>query len=250
VWTRWGIPESQGGDASRLEPGTACARRADAASNLELLLTAAREAIDQSGSDLVMDEVARRAGVGHATLYRNFPTRADLLVAVYQDEIDELCSLGADLQAEPSPAEALFAWMDALVVHIATKRTGAGSHRRRAAASCSTAGTPRSPPPPQRPCHARPHGHRHPVTPPPSRHLRRPEQWRRPGRAGGHRTPAGQSRRSQRPDGPLRATGSLDDRGNPSEDRLAVVATSPHGAAVSVDRGDGPRAEAGVRHDH
>lgn len=97
-------------------------RRADAARNLDLLLRAARELIDQSGTDLVMDEVARRAGVGNATLYRNFPTRADLLVAVYQDEIDELCQLGSDLLAAPSPAEALFTWIDSLVVHIATKR--------------------------------------------------------------------------------------------------------------------------------
>jgi len=62
--------------------------------NLALLLGAARELIHQSGTNLVMNEVARRAGVGNATLYRNFPTRADLLVAVYQDEVDALCGLG------------------------------------------------------------------------------------------------------------------------------------------------------------
>ena len=97
-------------------------RRADASRNAELLLAAARELIDESGSEVALDEVARRAGVGNATLYRHFPTRGDLLVTVYADEVAALCRQGADLLAAPSPVDALFAWMDAFVVHVATKR--------------------------------------------------------------------------------------------------------------------------------
>ncbi|MEU8185524.1 TetR/AcrR family transcriptional regulator [Micromonospora sp. NPDC049044] len=97
-------------------------RRADAARNVDRLLAAARELVDNSGSEVVLDEVARRAGVGNATLYRHFPTRGDLLVAVYADEVAALCRQGVDLLGDPSPADALFTWLDAFVVHVATKR--------------------------------------------------------------------------------------------------------------------------------
>ncbi|MFC6016995.1 TetR/AcrR family transcriptional regulator [Plantactinospora solaniradicis] len=97
-------------------------RRADAARNAELLLAAARDLLDESGSEVALDEVARRAGVGNATLYRHFPTRGDLLVAVYADEVAALCRQGAELLDDPSPVDALFTWLDAFVVHVATKR--------------------------------------------------------------------------------------------------------------------------------
>jgi AcrR family transcriptional regulator len=66
--------------------------------------------------------VARRAGVGNATLYRNFPTRADLIVAVYADEVADLCRKGAALLAADTAGEGLFEWLDSFVVHVATKR--------------------------------------------------------------------------------------------------------------------------------
>jgi AcrR family transcriptional regulator len=97
-------------------------RRADASRNAELLLAAARELLDESGSDVALDEVARRASVGNATLYRHFPTRGDLLVAVYADEVAGLCRRGTDLLGAPSPVDALFSWLDDFVVHVATKR--------------------------------------------------------------------------------------------------------------------------------
>lgn len=90
--------------------------------NTRLLLAAARGLFDERGPDVAMDEVARRAGVGNATLYRNFPTRSDLLVAVYADEVSALCQRGAALLAESSPGEALYAWLDSFVIHVATKR--------------------------------------------------------------------------------------------------------------------------------
>ncbi|MFI7615871.1 TetR/AcrR family transcriptional regulator [Nonomuraea terrae] len=96
------------------------ARRADASRNATLLLTAARDLIAESGSEVALDEVARRAGVGNATLYRHFPTRADLLVAVYADEVAALCRQVADPPADP--AQALFSWLESFVAHVSTKR--------------------------------------------------------------------------------------------------------------------------------
>lgn len=112
------------------------ARRADAARNTQLLLAAAKELFNDHGPEVALDEVARRAGVGNATLYRNFPTRADLLAAVYADEVTALCEQGTALLGEPSAAEALFAWLDSFVIHIAAKRALAlagteGSNERR-----------------------------------------------------------------------------------------------------------------------
>ncbi|MEU4407455.1 helix-turn-helix domain-containing protein [Streptosporangium sp. NPDC023963] len=96
-------------------------RRADAARNAGLLLSAARELFEEHGPEVALDDIARRAGVGNATLYRHFPTRGDLLVAVYAEEVAALCERGAALLREPSAVEALFDWLDGFVVHVATK---------------------------------------------------------------------------------------------------------------------------------
>lgn len=108
-------------------------RRADATRNAERLLAAARELFDEVGPDVPLDEVAHRAGVGNATLYRNFPTRGDLLVAVYADEVAELCARG-DAPTTADPVDALFDWLGEFVAHVATKRELAhaattGDHR-------------------------------------------------------------------------------------------------------------------------
>lgn len=109
------------------------ARRADATRNAESLLSAARQLFRERGTDVALDDVARRAGVGNATLYRHFPTRGDLLVAVYADEAANLCRRGralADECREPSAdgtgaplsaADALFRWLDAFAAHMASK---------------------------------------------------------------------------------------------------------------------------------
>jgi AcrR family transcriptional regulator len=65
---------------------------------------------------------AKSSTHANATLYRHFPTRADLLVAVYDDEVADLCRRGAELVDAVSPIDALFAWLDKFVVHVATKR--------------------------------------------------------------------------------------------------------------------------------
>ena len=97
-------------------------KRADASRNASRLLAAARALVAESGNEVALDEVARRAGVGNATLYRHFPTRADLLAAVYADEVATLCGRASSLCASLPPTEALFAWLEEFVVHVATKR--------------------------------------------------------------------------------------------------------------------------------
>ena len=69
-----------------------------------------------------MDDVARRAGVGNATMYRHFPTRRELLVAVYAGEVEALRESGESLRKDGEPGKALFAWLREFVSHVASKR--------------------------------------------------------------------------------------------------------------------------------
>ncbi|MFI6319175.1 TetR/AcrR family transcriptional regulator [Nonomuraea sp. NPDC050556] len=96
--------------------------RADARRNYDAVLAAAKELFAQRGVDVPLDEVAKRAGVGNATMYRHFPTRRDMMVAVYQEEVVELCDRGRELLGDPSPVDALFVWLGEFVAHVATKR--------------------------------------------------------------------------------------------------------------------------------
>jgi AcrR family transcriptional regulator len=105
-----------------MSPNSKRGPRSDALRNATVLLTAARELVEEVGNEITLDEVARRAGVGNATLYRHFPTREDLLAAVYADEVANLCRHGAQLLSAPSALDALFTWLDEFVVHVATKR--------------------------------------------------------------------------------------------------------------------------------
>jgi AcrR family transcriptional regulator len=98
--------------------------RADARRNRELLLTAALAAFTEHGADDVsLEEIARRAGVGIGTLYRHFPTRQELLEAVYRDQVEALCALAAGLLREPSPGEALGTWLRGMIAFSTTKRS-------------------------------------------------------------------------------------------------------------------------------
>jgi AcrR family transcriptional regulator len=72
--------------------------------------------------DAPLDEIARRAGVGNATLYRHFPTRRELVVEVYADEVAALCADGTARLDDPDPVAALFGWLAAFVAHVATRR--------------------------------------------------------------------------------------------------------------------------------
>ena len=72
-------------------------KRADAARNREKILAVARGAFAEPGVETSMAEIARRAEVGMATLYRNFPGRRELLEALYTDEVDALCAAAETL---------------------------------------------------------------------------------------------------------------------------------------------------------
>src|SRR4051812_21114936 len=77
-------------------------KRADALRNYEKLLAAAREAFTEAGRSASLEDIARRAGVGIGTLYRHFPTRADLVQAIYVDEVEALSRSATELsQLEP-----------------------------------------------------------------------------------------------------------------------------------------------------
>lgn len=96
-------------------------RRSDAARNREKILDVARAGmVDGAEGDLSMAEVARRAGVGMATLYRNFPGRRELLDAVYAGEVDGLCA-AAGLLGDGPPGAALTTWLRRFAVFHAGK---------------------------------------------------------------------------------------------------------------------------------
>lgn len=96
--------------------------RADAARNFDALVAAARVEFTENGTDASLDDIARRARVGPATLYRNFATRGDLVEAVYVVEVDSLCQDASRLAAAEEPWPALVAWIRHFVTYMATKR--------------------------------------------------------------------------------------------------------------------------------
>ena len=95
--------------------------RADAQRNVDALLAAAKEEFVSSGVDVGVRAIAARAGVGTATLYRHFPTRADLIRAVFHREIDDLVLTAATLSGSCEPGEALDRWVDRYIDFVATK---------------------------------------------------------------------------------------------------------------------------------
>ena len=96
-------------------------KRADARRNHDKLVAAAREAFAEQGTDASLEDVARRAGVGIGTLYRNFPSRHALLEAVYIGEVAEMARV-ADELSDLEPWDALETWLRRYVRFAATKR--------------------------------------------------------------------------------------------------------------------------------
>jgi AcrR family transcriptional regulator len=94
--------------------------RADARRNFDALLVAARDAFNREGIDVPLEDIARQAGVGIGTLYRNFPTRSDLVEAVYVSEIEELLEAARDAH-EREPWAALETWLRRFSGYVATK---------------------------------------------------------------------------------------------------------------------------------
>jgi AcrR family transcriptional regulator len=89
--------------------------RADARRNRDRILAVATEAFAEDGADASLDAIARRAGVGSGTLYRHFPTRESLIIAVYRARLDEACARGTALRGAPDPVAALAGWLRVLV---------------------------------------------------------------------------------------------------------------------------------------
>ena len=95
--------------------------RADAQRNRELILDAAKHVFTRDGAAASLDEIARLAGIGPGTLYRHFPTRDALIETVYRTEVEKLAAAAPRFAANLPPLEALRAWMNLFIDHVAGK---------------------------------------------------------------------------------------------------------------------------------
>jgi AcrR family transcriptional regulator len=116
--------------------------RADAQRNRERILEVAKEAFTRSGANASLDDIAKEARVGPGTLYRHFPTREELLQAVYRSEMEKLAAAERKFAQTMAPIEALRAWLLVFVDTIAAKKliapalnTLVGDHKKVFAAS-------------------------------------------------------------------------------------------------------------------
>jgi AcrR family transcriptional regulator len=109
------LPEGSGDGARPM--------RADARRNYEGLIAAARLVFAQQGGGASMEAIAKEAGVGAGTLYRHFPTRIDLVEAVYREDVDKLVSDAEKFVAEQDPWDAVVSWLQAFVRYASSKRT-------------------------------------------------------------------------------------------------------------------------------
>ena len=108
------------GDDGR--PGTPPVKRADARRNEQALLSAAASVFVRSGVDAPVRDIAAVAGVGMGTIYRHFPTRADLIIAVYRHQVEACAQAGPALLAGGAgPHAALTEWVGLFVDFLITK---------------------------------------------------------------------------------------------------------------------------------
>jgi AcrR family transcriptional regulator len=96
--------------------------RADAQRNRERILEEAKKEFTRAGANASLEEVAKKAGVGPGTLYRHFPTREELLMAVYRSELEKLAAAEQRLAKDLPPIEALRAWLLLFVDAVAAKQ--------------------------------------------------------------------------------------------------------------------------------
>ncbi|MEU5918969.1 TetR/AcrR family transcriptional regulator [Streptomyces sp. NPDC047141] len=109
-------------ESSPRQGSSAASPRKDARRNQQTLLEAAAAVFVTSGVDAPVREIATRAGVGLGTFYRHFPSRADLVIAVYRHQVDTCAEAGpALLAAGPTPFTALESWIDLFVDFLVTK---------------------------------------------------------------------------------------------------------------------------------
>jgi AcrR family transcriptional regulator len=107
-------------------------RRADALRNREHILRVAHDAFTESGGTS-LNVIAKRAGVGAGTLYRHFPTREDLILAVYRHDVQRLVDSVEDVLAAHTPLDAFRTWFETLADYVRVKH-GLGRALRTAAA--------------------------------------------------------------------------------------------------------------------
>ncbi|MGW8850089.1 TetR/AcrR family transcriptional regulator [Streptomyces xiamenensis] len=98
------------------------ARRADSRRNRARLLEAAEAVIEQDGAQASLEAIARRAGVGSATLHRHFPSRQALLNAVFHEGVERLSRRAQELADTHSPRDAVTTWLDELTTYTSTTR--------------------------------------------------------------------------------------------------------------------------------
>jgi len=96
-------------------------RRADAARNRAKILAAARAVFAGPDAQMSMAEISRRAGVGMATLYRNFPSRQELLEALFIDEVNAVCTAAKTVDGE-TPGAVLIVWLHRFFAFATSKR--------------------------------------------------------------------------------------------------------------------------------
>jgi AcrR family transcriptional regulator len=109
-------------DTGQSPAGAAGSKRKDARRNQQTLLDAAAAVFAASGVDAPVRDIAAEAGVGVGTIYRHFPTRADLVIAVYRHQVDACAEAGPELLASsPSAFTALERWVDLFVGFLVTK---------------------------------------------------------------------------------------------------------------------------------
>ena len=97
-------------------------KRADAQRNTEALLHAAMTVFARDGVDAGVRQIAEEAGVGLGTVYRHFPQRSDLIIAVFRREVYACAEAAVALAVEYSPGEALARWIQRFVDFISAKR--------------------------------------------------------------------------------------------------------------------------------
>jgi AcrR family transcriptional regulator len=97
-------------------------QRSDAQQNRERILVVAKEAFARHGASASLDDIAKQAGVGPGTLYRHFPSREDLLKAVYRAAAEKLAHAATEFSETLPPVEAVRTWMLLFVDYIADKQ--------------------------------------------------------------------------------------------------------------------------------
>jgi len=105
-----------------VESGSDRPARADAQRSRDALLAAAQAVFAEVGVDAPVRDIADKAGVGIGTLYRHFPQRSDLVIAVFGREIEACAAAAPSLAVQYPPGEALERWIDRFLGFVATKR--------------------------------------------------------------------------------------------------------------------------------